>query len=163
MNELVTKRELGFIFEDNNHILLQKTNQVVIREKDIVKKYGRLANGIDHMIFIKECPNIIIAIQDKWRDTPSQLSDINHFIRCVNHIENIEDKYIFGIYVTKKKITKGAMESFENENKICKRFNYVFSDKMECVQYKLMSILYDLEVYMYDFDGSTIMLNNDEL
>lgn len=159
MSRSLTRRELGFHFEDQVHSLLTTTNQYVLREKEIVQKYGKLANGVDHLICINDQNKTIIAIQDKWRASSQQLHDINHFISCVRHIERTEQKYVIGIYVTKKPITSGAIQSLNEENKICNRYHHISNSNMNHVMHKLMCVLYYLGIYMYDPDGSTIMLD----
>lgn len=160
LNRMITKRNLGFFFEDKIHNLINQTNKHILREKEIVNKYGVLSNGIDHLIF-DDTYNRFIAIQDKWRDKPQQLSEVNHFICAVEYIEQSEQKPVIGIYLTKKQITKGAIISFTNKNIQNKKFYYISDNNMDKAAYKLISILHYLYIFMYDHDGSAIMLNND--
>ena len=104
---MFTKQQLGNYFEDCVHEFISLTNYKVLREKEIVNLYSRLSYGIDHLIYLPEC---IICIQDKWRDTPIGLSDINHFLKCVENVHLKENyKKCVGIYLTKIPITKGSL------------------------------------------------------
>lgn len=152
-----TKQQLGYFFENRIHDLISKTNYEVLREKDIVKKYGILCHGIDHLIYTSE---YIICIQDKWRDTKSSLQDINHFLKSVEKISEAEYKRCVGIYLTKIPITKGGLEAFANENS--KQFNLFLSlhnENMDIIFDKLTELFYSNNIFFYNNDGSTIMMN----
>lgn len=152
--------QLGREFENKIHDFLLKTNSPILREKEIVRKYGKITNGIDHLVYGGYHNNILIAIQDKWTSSSPQLSAINHFIRCVKCLEKIEQKNVIAIFVTKKNITKGAKESFDFENNTLRRFFVVDDENIEQIKYKLAEILHYHNTFLYEFDGSAIMLKN---
>lgn len=154
---MLTKQKLAYEFENTVHNLISQTNYEVLREKDIIKKYGVLYYGIDHIIYISE---YIICIQDKWRDTKSDLSDINHFIKTTEKISDAENKRCIGIYLSKMQITKGALKAFEYENFKCKnRFISISNVNADLLLKELSQLFYSNQIYFYDSDGSTIMLD----
>ena len=154
---MLTKQQLGYLFEDCVHELISHSNFQVLREKEIVEKYSNLSYGIDHLIYLQD---FIICIQDKWRDIKSSLSDINHFIKCVENIHVKENnKKCIGIYLSKIVITKGGVDAFEFENrKNCYYFLSLYDDNIKMLLNKLTKFLYDMtNVYLYELDGSAIM------
>lgn len=154
----LTKQKLGFIFEDNIHELISQTTYTILREKEIVNKYSLLAYGIDHIMYLEEC---IICIQDKWRSSKPSLSDINHFTSAVKYINDNEFKKCVGIYLSKEPLTAGALKAFEYENN--KGINYFFSiydDNMDQIVHKIKKIFYENKIFLYENDGSAIMLND---
>lgn len=156
---MFTKQQLGFLFEYYVHVLISRTNCKVLRENEIVNKYSRLSYGIDHLIYL---PDYIICIQDKWSDIKSGLSDINHFLKCVENVHIRENnKKCIGIYLTKLPITKGALNAFENENsKRINSFLSIYDDDVDKILNKVTTIFYSNNIFFYEPDGSTIM-NND--
>jgi hypothetical protein len=103
----MTPQELGFLLEQAIHNNLQQKNIYCLREKDIIKKYGKHITGIDHMIIF--CDKIIL-IQAKWLKIKPTIVAINHFIRCVNLIKkNHKDKLCIPLYVSKYEPTLVAI------------------------------------------------------
>lgn len=155
---MLSRQQLGNLFEDRVHQLITQTNYQVLREKDIVNKYSSLSYGIDHLMYL---PEYIICIQDKWKDTKSSLPDINHFIKGVENVCIRENyKKCIGIYLTKVPITKGGLEAFDFENK--KGTNYfisIYEEDMEMALHKLTKLFYDHYIFFYEPDGSAIMLS----
>ena len=152
-----SRQQLGYIFEENIHNLILQTIYEVLGEKQIIKKYGKLYYGIDHIINVSE---YIICIQDKWRDTKSQLSDINHFIKSTEKISDVENKRCIGIYLSKLPLTKGALDAFEYENiKLKNKFMSLSNDNMNKLLLELSYLLYSNQIYFYECDGSSIMLD----
>ena len=153
---MLIRQQLGYLFEDKVHELISQCNYQVIREKEIVNKYSVLSNGIDHIVYLSD---YIICIQDKWRDTKSSLSDINHFIKSVENIYIKENyKKCIGLYLTKVPITKGASNAFEYENS--KGINYFLSindDNMDLLLNKLTTLFYLSGIFFYEPDGCVIM------
>ena len=154
---MISKQQQGYIFEDKVHELISQTNNQVLREKEIIKKYGILSYGIDHLIYTSE---YIICIQDKWRETKSSLHDINHFLKSVEKVSEAENKRCIGIYMTKVPVTKGGLEAFDSENKKQSNLFVSFHDEdMDKILKKLSELLYLNHIYFYESDGSIIMLN----
>ena len=153
----LNKQKEGFELEERIHDILIKTNLVVYREKDIIKKYGKLYYGIDHLIYND---NFIIGIQDKWTDKKPSLSQVNHFIKSLEKIGTIENTYCIGIYMSKVPITSGALASFgyENSNSSNKFFNLDNPDKETLIN-NLMHLFYQNEIYLFDGDDSCVMIN----
>lgn len=153
---MLSRQKLGYIFENTVHNLISQTNYKVLREKDIIKKYGIIYYGIDHIINLQE---YVICIQDKWRDTKSTLSDVNHFIKTIEKIGDAENKRCIGIYLSKLSITKNAFDAFEYENiKMKHKFISLSNDNMDKLLYELTYLFYSNQIYFYENDGSTIML-----
>jgi hypothetical protein len=154
---MLSRQKLGYKFEDLVHELISQTSYPVLREKEIINTYGILSYGIDHLINL---PEYIVCIQDKWRDTKTQLSDINHFIKSCDKVHEAENKKCVGIYLTKIEITKGALEAFEYENYKQKNFYLsLFDSDMNQLLKKLSYLMYSNQIYFIDPDGSTIMLD----
>lgn len=149
-------QKFGLEFENEIHNILSKTKLQVLSEKEIVKKYSRINNGIDHLMYAN---NYIICIQTKWTKANPDLSKINHFIKCVDNISQIEKIKCIGIYLSKQKITSIANNAFEFENK--KNLNHYLSingeDKKTIIN-SLTKLLYENEIYLYD-DETVIMLD----
>jgi len=162
-------QQSGIIFENNvnnaikNHL---KVNNL-LREKDIKNKYGVNNSGIDHMFDIFNT-NISICIQDKWEETKSSISTVNHFIKCVQNIQLITSKQILGIFLSKLPITKNSLEAFNFDNRSLMniRFINIHLDEKEYSLVNSTEILIDkLLIYLHlnwqlwthDFDGSIIM------
>ena len=147
----------GYLFEKKVHDTLAQTNYLILKENDIIRKYGKLCFGIDHLIY---CREIIIGIQDKWTESKPSLSQINHFVSSLKKIGNFEKKKLFGIYLSKLPITSGAISSFDYENS--NSSNY-FTNINDCEQEKLLKKLIKLfylnDIYLYEYDGSIIMLD----
>lgn len=149
-------REEGLDFENNIHKILEKTNYQLYNEKEIIKKYGRITFGIDHLLFVNDC---IIGFQDKWKNKNNTNKDINHFINALNIIVIIEKKNCFGIYLSKKPLTCIAQDIFNflsinTENK----YFSIFKENQEDLFQELKLILHTNKLYLYDDDGSSIML-----
>jgi hypothetical protein len=162
MDNVLTKSKIGFKFEDEVHKVLETTNKIIMREKEIVSRFGVLCNGVDHLIY-NDATHQLILIQDKWRERPQSLSEINHFVVAVKTIEEKTGMFAEGIYLTRRKITKGAMERLNHENNksLCNKFHCVSDDNMDKSISKLVYKLYSLGIFMYEPDGSAIMLNNE--
>ena len=153
----LSKQELGYLFENLVHDLISKTKYPVLREKEIINIFGILSFGIDHLIIL---PEYNICIQDKWRDSKIQLSNINHFIKSCDKISEAENKKCIGIYLTKLGISKGGLEALEYENIKQKNFYLsLFDSDMNLLLEKLSNLLYSNQIYFYNSDGSIIMLN----
>ena len=153
---MLTKQQLGYVFENHIHQIITLTYYPVLTEKEIVNKYSRLSFGIDHLIYL---PDYIICIQDKWRDTKSPLSDINHFIKCVENIYIRENyKKCIGIYLSKMPITEGAQQSFsfENSKGLC-YFISLHDEYINRLINKLTNLFYSNNIFFYEPDGSAIM------
>ena len=153
---MLIRQQLGYLFEDKVHELISQSYYQVIREKEIVNRYSVLSNGIDHIVYLFD---YIICIQDKWRDTKSSLSDINHFIKSVENIYIKENyKKCIGLFLTKIPITKGATNAFEYENS--KGINYFLSindNNMDLLLNKLTTLFYLSGIFFYEPDGCVIM------
>jgi hypothetical protein len=157
-NSFQTPSELGFAFENLIHNEISQCGYQVLREKDIINKYGPIAFGIDHLII---GPNFIVSIQDKWKITKPQINDINHFIMASTRVGQIENKKCLGIYLSKAPLTTYAKSAFEHDNKIQQnKYIDIYSDNQTQIIKKLTKILYIYGIYFFEPDGSVIMLNN---
>lgn len=153
---MLYEQKLGYDFENMIHNLIIQTNYEVLREKEIIKKYGKLFYGIDHLMYVSD---YIICIQDKWKNTKSDLSEINHFIKTIEKINDVENKRCIGIYLSKLPLTKGALDAFEYENlKLKNIFMSLDNTNMSVLLNKLSLLFYSNHIFFYESDGSTIML-----
>ena len=136
----MNSQELGRLFENQIHQLLQKTKKKILREKEI-KKYSSHISGIDHLII---CTNFCIAIQDKYVKShkPSN-TDIHHFKTCVNDLGRIINKNIIGIYLSILEPTYPAKKSIEFSNSIKNNeFIFIHNENKEKLIYQLFQFLY---------------------
>lgn len=101
----------------------------IIYEKELIKRYGRGAEGIDYLLIHQ---NKMILLQVKWRRTRRrENSAIESFLRSVNFIvDSLKDKqYLFGLYISR-------LEPFD-DNK-----NYLGNNKVHCIyEYDSMASL----------------------
>ena len=160
----MNKQQEGYDLEKRIHDVLLKTNLIIYNENDIIKKYGKICYGIDHLVYYND---IIIGIQDKWRDSKPNLSDINHFIKSIERISKFENIKCIGIYMSKCPLTQGATNSFDYENiNSSNKFFTLHHIHKEILIRKLIELFYENNIYLYESDGSSIMievLNEDEL
>ncbi len=147
---------LGLQFEDEIHELLIQTKLHVLREKDIVKKYGLNLKGIDHLVY---SIGYIICIQDKVTTSSPTLSLVNHFIQCVENIGHKENIKCIGIYLTKKALTSPAKLALSDANKRnINLFLEIQDEDLAHLKHKLLSIFYENQIYLYESDDSLYML-----
>ncbi len=149
--------ELSHLYENSIHEQLTKCRYQVLREKEIVSKYGSIVYGIDHLIIGSD---FIISIQNKWKNSKPSLNHINHFIKATERIGCIENKCYLGIYLSKMPLTSYDKSAFEYENSksYTNKFIEINSDTEQKLIYELSLTLYNYNIYFYESDGSTIML-----
>lgn len=154
-----TPQEAGRLFEDNVHELLLSSNETILREKDVRSQYGINNTCIDHLLISND---ICICIQDKFESSPSCISKINHFIVCVNNVQEKIQKKCIAIYLSKLKITKNSEESFNEQNNKNKPIHFmnICDENLDILEQKLMKVLYDNNIFLYDGGNACIMLNN---
>lgn len=112
----------GYLME---HLIYEQIKELnlfdeIIYEKDLVKRFGREAVGIDYLLIYQ---NKMIILQIKWRRTRRRENNaIKNFLNSVNHIINkINDKqYIMGLYISR-------MEPF-SDNK-----DHLKNNKVHCI------------------------------
>lgn len=154
----LSSRELGFVFEDNIHTILSQSKYLVYKEKDIIKKYGEICYGIDHLIITNY---LVITIQDKWKNSKPTINDVNHFIASSERIKKIHNLPLVSIYLSKNNITSYAEKilNFENNNTSNTYINISNVSYLDLIK-ELTQILYNYGIYFYENDNSVIMLNN---
>jgi hypothetical protein len=157
----MTPQDKGREFEKYIHEqILSKIEYPIFSEAEICNKYGSNNKGIDHLI---ETADSIICIQDKHVNSKIPLDKINHFITCVNNVSNKSGKKAIGLYISLEGITKPSQNSFDDQNE--KGYNYfvsIFNNNEIKLFQKLKDFLYYHKIYMYDNDGSAIMLDEYE-
>jgi len=155
---MISRHQFGYLFEEKIHNLISKTKYNVLTNKDITKKYNNiLCSGIDYLI---NTTDYIICIQDKWRDTKSQLIGINHFLKSIEYIVEVEKKRCIGIYLTKTPITKSVADVFNNSNtKHSITCFPIYDENQELLINKFSELLYSNQIYFYDSDDSLVMLS----
>ncbi len=147
---------LGLAFEEEIHELLVQTKLQVLREKDIVRKYGLNLKGIDHIVYHQD---YLICIQDKVTSSSPVLSVVNHFIQCVENIAFKEKKKCIGIYLTKVQLTSPAKLALTDANNRNKNFFVeIQSEDLAHLKYKLLDLFYSNHIYIYEPDDSLYML-----
>ena len=154
----MTSRELGLDFENNIHNIFGKTKYLLLNENEIIKKYGRKTFGIDQLLFVNDC---IIAVQDKWKNKSSTNKDVNHFINAINIIIIIEKKVSYGIYLSKKPLTSIAQEIFDFlSSNTPNKYISIHKETQEDLFQELKLFLHSNNLFLYDDDGSSIMIDS---
>jgi hypothetical protein len=148
----------GFDFEEFIQNLLEQTIYDVLCEKEVRSQLGKDITAIDHLLNKQE---YTIAFQDKWRETKNTISDINHFILCVNKVAEITKKPCYGIYLSQFPNTGPAQMAFDYENKKKnKLFMNIYSENQDYIYKELMQFLYSNGIYFYDTDGALQMIGS---
>lgn len=150
--------EDGFAFERGIQQILEMTRHQVLSETDIRRQFGKDITAIDHLLITD---NFYIAFQDKWRQTKVPNCDINHFIQCVNTIEDTIGIICLGIYLSKKSLTSISQIAFDRQNKKQQMFNKfisIHSESLSTIYDILMKTLYSYNIYYYDDDGALQMI-----
>lgn len=148
----------GFDFEESIQNLLEQTIYDVLPEQDVRSQLGKDITAIDHLLVNEK---YTIAFQDKWRETKNTISDINHFILCVNKVAEITKKPCYGVYLSQFPNTEPAQMAFDYENKQKnKLFINIHSESKLYIYKELMNFLYSNSIYFYDDDGALQMIGN---
>ena len=149
-------KQLGLEFELKISGILGKTYYELKNETEIVKTYGTKAFGIDHLLYVD---NKIYAFQDKWKNKSSTNQDVNHFINALNIIIIIENKPCYGIYLSKKRLTKTASDIFKfyNEN-TNNKYTSIYNENQDELFRELEMLLHNNELFLYEEDGSSVMM-----
>lgn len=157
MSSYISPQDLGRKFEDYVHLFLTRTYKEILREKDIKKRFGNNNSGIDHLII---SDNICICIQDKYEETSASISKVNHFILCVQNIQKQINKKCIGIYLSRLKVSGPSENSFIDQNKTNNDIYFVniYDENNELLMYKLMCVLYEYNIFIYDDDQCTIYM-----
>ena len=152
----ITPQERGRQFETTVHYFISQTKCIIMRENDIIKKYGVNNKGIDHLIYVN---NYIICIQDKWMSSKPSLSCVHHFIKCVENISEIEKCKCIGIYLSNLPLTSVALQVFDIENwKNKNHYVSIYDENEEKLLKKLMKMFYKNKIWFFEQDGCCIML-----
>ena len=133
--------------------IFQKIKYEYLVERDI--KYGNFSSMVDYVI---ELDNHCICIQIKNEN--HCLSKIKKFIESVNTISKNTSKKCIGIYLILNKLCNDKIEIFDkyNENEdINNKFISIYSENKEDTLKNLINILYQYNIFMYDYDDSCIM------
>jgi len=148
----------GFAFEHGIQKILEMTHYQVLSETDVKRQFGKDITAIDHLLVTD---NFCIAFQDKWRQTKAPNSDINHFIQCVNTIQEIIGIICLGIYLSQKSLTSVSQMAFDRQNEKhqnFKKFMSIHSESLSTIYEVLMETLYSYDIYYYDDDGDLQMM-----
>jgi len=156
-----TPQDIGRDFEKNMHSYLESTKLIVHCEKDIKSLFGKNNSAIDHMIVTN---TFIICFQDKCMATKPTISNINHFIQCVNNISRITSKNCYGVYLSNLPLTNDANKVFICENNINNNLNFmsIYDNNEDILVQKLFYFLYSVGIFIYDDDNDCMMLESEE-
>ena len=150
---MLTHIDNGKLFEESINSYLHRTKFYVLSNKDIKKKYGIDTTSIDYLI---ETMSINICI--KYDNSNPCISKINHFIQCVTNVNTRSKRKCIGIYLSKIQLSKNSLEALTNNNSSNKFFRINnFNEKS--IIYELIELLYSYEIFLYEEDGSCIMLH----
>jgi hypothetical protein len=150
---MLTYRDNGKLFEELINSYLRRTNLYVLSVKDIKKKYGIDTTSIDHLI-----ETISINICIKYDNSNPCISKINHFIQCVTNVSTRSKKKCIGIYLSKIQLSKNSLEALLKNNYSNKFFSINHCNE-KFIIYELINLLYSYEIFLYEEDGSCIMLH----
>jgi hypothetical protein len=141
----------GFLFENTIYDEIKKyfiEGYILRNEKEIKDEYGSAISGIDielyNIVKTKDkdtIPSKYIFIQLKWKDSPSPISDINHFIQCCSNIiksKNLDENNILCIYGTKVPVSGPSLEALK---RLKNSENIYISDMNICINMILNKIL----------------------
>jgi pantothenate kinase len=150
------RRRIGNKFEEDIGLILKKTKAFIMNEIDIRREFGNNNSAIDHLLYYNDN---IYFFQDKWRISKPTISDINHFIQCVNNIAEKTGKKCYAIYLSKMPLTKGGLDAFyEQNNKGNIFFSSISSEDQTILIKDLSYFLYEKGIYYYDHDNCLEML-----
>lgn len=153
---MITEQNKGRLFEKSVHSFLQKTNLDVLSEKEVKKKYGINMNDIDHLIELDSC---ILCFHNKYENCNPSISKINNFINCVTNISTKSNKKCIGIYLSKMPLSANSLEAFNMNNiNSLNIFISINNSNEEYILYDLITLLYSNNIFLYEEDGSCIML-----
>jgi superfamily II DNA or RNA helicase len=100
--------------EETLHRVLCRLGTCLTGDKPIVKKYGKLAYGIDHYL---EIGDTFITIQDKWEQSTPKLAAIRHFILATDHIvRNSSKTLVLAIFASKCSMSEIGLNILKEEN-----------------------------------------------
>jgi len=152
------KRIDGIAFENFIHSTLEQTSYPVLSEADIRREFGKDITAIDHLI---KFGSFFIAIQDKWRASKNANSDINHYIHCVNMVQEILGIPCLAIYISRLPNTGPSQMAFDRQNeKQFSSFISIYGEDQTTIYRELMQVLYSNGIYFYDPDGALQMIDN---
>lgn len=159
MLKITNQRRIdGIAFENFIRTTLEQTSYRVLSELDIRREFGKDITAIDHLIKVS---SFFIAIQDKWRYSKNTNSDINHYIHCVNMIQEIFGLPCLAIYISRLPNTGPSQIAFDRQNQ--KKFSFfvsIYGEDPAIIYKQLMEILYSYGIYFYDNDGALQMIDN---
>lgn len=165
-----SSREVGIDFENKVHETLVNNLKLadILREKDVIKLYGRSCTAIDHMFDVPDT-NISICIQTKWKKTKESLDYIHHFIKCIELVQKTSSKCIQGILLAAQPITSNGTSAFDFENRTNPhiRLTNIHLDPMisqenpnnqDILVEKLLYYLHNTyQIWTYEPDGAIVM------
>ena len=161
-NMFKTKSEEGFEFENLIHDFLLHTRHILLRENDIVKKFGKSFYGIDHMILSHD-KNLCVVIQDKWIEKPVNIKDLSYFLNTIDLLKKLDSTiFVVGIFISKYGLSNPAIERSINHN-MSSHFYDVANTSILEIKKKLFKVLHSYEIYFYENDGCCVMLNNESI
>lgn len=121
----------GYVMESLVYEYIKNLNifDEIIYEKELIKRYGREAVGIDYLLIHQ---NKMIVLQIKWKRTRRRENNgIESFLRSLNYIvDSLKDKqYMLGLYISR-------LEPFD-DNKC-----HLQNNKVHCIfEYESMTSL----------------------
>jgi hypothetical protein len=157
------KNKESFFNESINNCL-HKTKLKVLSKEEIKIKYKDNLN-ICHLIEFDSNILCFINSYEKFsKDSPKESSEdslkekikINNFIKDVTSISIIEKKKCIGVYISKNPLSKNYLDLF-NIN-IFNTFISINNPNKEYILDDLITLLYSKNIYIYEEDGSCIML-----
>ena len=100
----------------------------------------------------------ILCFQSKCQAKSISIRQTNDFIQCVNKISEITGKKCIGVFVSNRDLLLPSYKAISDENLRQKNeFSCIHHEKIEKIKNKLMNLLYELKIFIYDNDGSIIM------
>jgi hypothetical protein len=127
-------------------------------EKDQIKEYSGNRNiDIDYLINFSDN---ILCIKDKNEIRTPSLSNIKDFIESTDLMARNTNRKCIGIYISYMPLNKESVKLFEDQKcKTSNKYYYIDHKNRDYLLKKLIEILYENNIFMYDEDESCIMLD----
>ena len=141
-----------------NDILLTCTNNERLSKSDIQQRFGVAFDGVDYLIHHH---NYVIAIKNDWSGM-QKLSNVTEFSNTVKKLINTLNVHIHCIYISRHKPSTETIKNISSASSVgisrIPSYDCIYGTTSNDVVNKLIKRLYELEIYMFDVDGTTVML-----
>lgn len=136
-------RVLGKKLENKVETAIKNLNifDTVLNENELTKQLGKELYGIDHYLQIQ---NMVITIQDKWKNTSPNISDIDHFINATEILKNkLNCNLLCALFISKIEMTKNGNDKLKwiNDKYTHNIYISLFDKNMDILVDKVIKII----------------------